>query len=378
MTETFDIIVIGGGIAGASAAASLAPLGRLLLIEREDSYGYHTTGRSAAMFTPTYGNAVIRAITAASRGFYYHPPDGFADHPLVSQRPTLTVALPDDWSMLQAQFDDFRRTSPEIELLDEASIRAQAPFMQPGRFAGAVIDPITADIDVNGIHFGFLAEARRAGAKTRPGVEVLSGTWHGQHWHLQTSAGDIEAGLVVNAAGAWGDVIAQRLGVRPLGLEPKRRSAFTFAPPAGANIDRWPMVIDAAETYYVKPDAGMILGSPCDATPSAPMDAWPDDMDVAEGAARIEAATIFQISRLAHSWAGLRTFAPDKTPVVGRDPMVPGFVWFVGQGGYGIQTAPAMSRIIASLIAHDQLPTDVADFGVDKASLSVARFRARA
>ncbi len=375
MGETFDIVVIGGGIAGASAAAGLCHLGRLLLVEREDSYGYHTTGRSAAMFTPTYGNAAIRAITAASREFYYAPPDGFSPHPLVSRRPTLTIALDTDWTALRAQVPNFQRTSPEVELLDERATLALAPFLRPGRIAGAVVDPVTADIDVNGIHLGLLAHARKTNAITRNGVEILSGTYRDGVWDIETSNGQIHAGLVVNAAGAWGDVIAVRLGVEPAGIVPKRRSAFTFAPPAGAVVDPWPMVIDAAETFYVKPDAGRILGSPCDATPSAPMDAWPEDMDVAEGAARIEEATIFEINRMAHTWAGLRTFAPDNTPIVGRDPAVPGFVWFVGQGGYGIQTAPAMSRIIGELVAHDRLPQDVARFGVTLADLSVARFR---
>ncbi len=374
MSETVDILVIGGGIAGAVAAASLSPLGRLLLVERETAYGYHTTGRSAAMFTPTYGNAAIRAITAASREFYYQPPDGFSDHPLVSQRPTMTIALPEDWDFLQADAAECRRTSPEVELIDEKAALSLAPFVRPGRIAGAMVDPITADIDVNGTHQGFLRQARLAGAQLRNGVTVIGARADGSGFEVETNQGVIHAGMVVNASGAWGDELATSFGVKPVGLVPKRRTAFTFPKPNGADTSTWPMVIDARERFYVKPDAGQILGSLCDATPSPPMDAWADDMDVAEGAARVEEATTFEITRMTHTWAGLRTFAPDNTPVVGHDPRAPNFVWFVGQGGYGIQSAPAMGRIIADLIAHQAMPADVAAFGVDEATLSPARF----
>jgi D-arginine dehydrogenase len=374
LVETAEFLVIGGGIAGACAADALSPLGRVILAERETAYGYHTTGRSAALYTPTYGNAVIRAITAASRDFFYNPPDGFSDHPLVSRRPTLTFALPEDWQALQDLLPDYHRTSPEIELTDEKGALELAPILRPGRIAGGLIDPVTADIDVNGIHQGFLKRARRQGAVTKLDSEILSAVKTSAGFRVETKSGTIEVANIVNAAGAWGDKIAELFGVKPVGLVPKRRSAFTFAGPAGADLTHWPVVMEGMDRFYIKPDAGMLLGSPCDATPSEPMDAWPEDMDVAEGVERIEEATTLSITRLAHSWAGLRTFAPDNSPVVGMAPDCPSFIWFVGQGGYGIQSAPGMGRVLHGLIQDGTIPADIAALGVKKDDLAADRF----
>jgi D-arginine dehydrogenase len=374
MSRTCDFLVIGAGIAGASAAHELAALGTVILLEQESQPGYHATGRSAALFTEAYGNAVIRRLTSAGRAFFESPPEGFCEQPLLSRRGTLFIAREDQLGSLERTAAEIAASAP-VRRLTPAEAVAMNPALERGYLAAALHEPAAEDIDVHGLLTGFLRGLRRRGGRVVTGACVGALAREGGTWVAQTPAGQYAAPVVVNAAGAWADAVAGLAGLRPLGLVPKRRSAFTFDPPEGMEIAAWPATIDIDEQFYFKPDAGRILGSPADETPSAPCDAQPEELDVAIGVDRIETATRLRVRRLASRWAGLRTFAPDKTPVAGFDPEAEGFFWLAGQGGYGIQTSPALARAAAGLIASGELPDDLRARGLDKAMLAPGRLR---
>ena len=362
-----DIVVIGAGMAGASAAHFLARRFDVLLLEQEDQPGYHTTGRSAALYTQAYGNAAIRALTVASKPFFDAPPDGFSEVPLLLPRGLALFGRRDQADSLEGAFRDGRRFVPEIRMLDSDGVCELIPALRPDYVAGAVFEPEAADIDVHAMHRGFLR-----GVPLRRNAEVEGLERCGSGWRVALRGGDaLEARLVVNAAGAWADEIAEMAGAAPIGLVPKRRTAFTFE----AETGEWPMAVDVDEQFYFKPESGRALGSLADETPSPPCDAQPEEIDVAMAVDRIEHATTFRIRRIERRWAGLRSFVADKTPVVGFDPGAPGFFWCAGQGGYGIQTAPAMGMAVASLAAGEGLPPEVRDLGLEESVLSPARFR---
>ena len=372
-----DYLLIGGGIAGATAGYALGHHGRVVVLERESQAGYHTTGRSAAVYTEAYGNSVVRAITVASRGFFAAPPPGFADHALLTPRGVLLIGRADQVAALDAEAETARRLVPTVRRLDAQAARAIVPVLRSDYVAGAVLEPDARDMDVHAIHQGFLKGMRGRGGELVVNAEVTGLAHAGNEWQVETTAGTYAAPVVVNAAGAWSDEVASLAGARPVGLVPKRRTAFLFRPPAPTDIDRWPLVADVGEQFYFKPDAGNILASPADETPSPPCDARPEELDVAIAVERIQRAADLPVARIHHRWAGLRSFVADKTFVVGFDPVVPGFFWFAGQGGYGIQTSPAMGQIAAALARGRPLPSDVADLGVSERALSPARFAAQ-
>lgn len=374
MAETSDILVIGAGIAGASAAFELAREAHVVLLEQEDQPGYHTTGRSAALFTEAYGNLAIRRLTSAGRAFFESPPEGFAEHRLLSPRGTLFIAREDQLASLERALVETPSTAEVRRLSGDAAI-AVNPALDPAYVAAALHEPSAEDIDVHALHTGFLRGLRRRGGRIVNGAGVAALARAGGGWTADTPAGRFAAPLVVNAAGAWADLVAGLAGVRPVGLVPKRRTAFTFDPPEGWDIAGWPATIDIDETFYFKPDAGRVLGSPADETPSAPCDARPEELDIALGVDRIERATRLTVPRLTASWAGLRSFVADKTPVVGFEPEAEGFFWLAGQGGYGIQTAPALARAAAALISAGALPDDLRARGLDEAALGPGRLR---
>ena len=373
--EQTEIIIIGGGIAGASAAFEISRSAKVVLLERESHCGYHTTGRSAASFTENYGNGVIRRIVLASRAFLTEPPAGFCDYPLLSRRGMITVARSDQLDLLHQELKAAQALVPSIVAMTPAEAIARVPVLRADYLAGAYIEPHSMDIDVNGLHQGFLRGARACGAKIATNAGVTGISRQGGQWRVETPAGTFLAPLIVNAAGAWGDEIADMAGVRPIGLQPKRRTAFNIPAPDGVNITDWPLVNDVGAEFYFKPDAGQLLVSPADATASVPMDAYAEDIDVAIGAERLGQATTIEVQRVSRSWAGLRTFVADGSPVVGPDDEVPDFIWLVGQGGYGIKTSPALSRVCASLMAGGGLPDDVARQGVALADLTPQRLR---
>jgi D-arginine dehydrogenase len=373
-----DFLIIGGGIAAASVGHWLAPHGRVILLERESQPGYHSTGRSAALFMESYGTPQVRALTLASRAFFDDPPQGFTEHPLLSPRGALMVAEPGQEAALEEWWEVLRSVTPRAQRLDAAGACALVPVLQPERVAGAVYEPDAADMDVHAIHQGYLRGLRRAGGNVVCDAEVTALKREGGLWQVQAGGRLYEAPVVLNAAGAWADVIARLAGVPALGLQPKRRAAFIFAPPEGADIHSWPMAIGAGEDWYFKPDAGMLLGSPANADPVDPHDVQPEELDIALAIHRIQEMTTMSIRRPTRTWAGLRSFVPDGDLVGGFDPAAPGFFWVAAQGGYGIQTSAAMGETCAALARGLPIPGRIAAFGLTEAMLSPARLRAAA
>jgi D-arginine dehydrogenase len=371
--QIFDYIIIGAGIAGASVAASLSRRASVALLEGEQHVGYHTTGRSAALLSTIYGNSVIRRLTRASQPFFLQPPAGFAPAPLVTPRPTLYFASQDQLATLDRFLAD-----PDIasatDVLDAAQARALIPAFKPDYLARAALERDSADIDVDQLHQGFLRSMRSSGGKLFLSTRVHQIEKADADWTVSTNAGELRSRVLVNAAGAWGDEVAAMAGAARVGLQPMRRTALLVTPPADLDCSNWPAAIDIDEGFYFKPDAGMLLISPADETPSAPCDAQPEELDVAIAIDRFEQATVATVRKVTHKWAGLRVFSPDRTPVVGFDPKVEGFFWLVGQGGYGIQTAPAMGELAAALASNEEIPAELARMGVDARELSPARF----
>jgi len=371
--ETTDVIVIGAGIAGASIAAEIAAGSRVLLLERERQPGYHSTGRSAALFTETYGSEAKRALSHASRAFLEEPPPGFSAAPLLAPRGTMLVATDSQVPKLRQTADDCAGLVGNLAWLSQDEVRARVGCFASGQVAAGLLEPDAMDIDVDALHRGYLRLFAARGGALVNNAEVTALEWTGGAWRASTSAGEYRAGRVVNAAGAWADEIGGLAGAKPIGLVPMRRTAITFDPPAGADISRWPAVIDIDEQWYFKPDAGRLLASPADETPSAACDAQPDEYDIAVVVDRLTRATTLQVPRIVSRWAGLRSFVEDRLLVVGFDPRVPHFFWLAGQGGHGIQTAPAVSRMAAALFDGEPVPADIADLGIHAATLAPTR-----
>ena len=370
-----DFLVIGAGMAGASVAYELAEAGRVVVLEREEAPGYHSTGRSAAMFLLTYGNAIIRDLTVASRSFFAEPPAGFSESPLWSPRGTLTVARADQRATLQEAATQARRHVPAIEEMDGAEARRLMPVLRADYVAAATFDADAHELDVHAIHGGFLKGLTGRGGKVVTDAEVTALSWNAGAWTAETPGGVFTAPIVVNAAGAWCDEVARLANVAPIGLVAKRRTAITFDGPDGVDVAKWPMVIDVDEEFYFRPEAGRLLASPADATPVPPSDVQPEELDVAVAVERVERAADLHVRRIAHKWAGLRSFVADNTPVVGMDEETDGFFWLAGQGGYGIMTSPSMARAAAGLITTGALPADLADMGLGAADLAPGRLR---
>lgn len=369
-----DVLIIGGGIAGASVGYWLAPHLKTVLLERESQPGYHSTGRSAALFSETYGTRQVCALTAASRAFLETPPAGFAEHPILTPRGMLVVASSEQEHLLAEHQDAVRSIGLPGERLDFEGARAWVPVLRPESVVGAVYNPNAEDIDVHSLHQGYLRGLKRSGGTVIGNADVSAAERTGADWRVVASGKEYIAPIVINAAGAWGDEIGTLFGARPLGLEPRRRTAFVFAPPAGHDVTRWPMFITADESCYIKPDAGLLLGSPANADVMPPQDVQPEMEDLALGIHRIEELTTLSVGRPHRVWAGLRSFVGDGDLVGGFDSAVPGLFWLVAQGGYGIQTSAAMSEACAALVRGLPLPARIADFGLDNGMLSPKRF----
>lgn len=372
--DSYDFIIVGGGIAGASAGYELAADARVLVLERESQPGYHSTGRSAALFVQSHGPAVIRALARGAKSFFLDPPAGFAEHPLLTPRGMLTIGRADQAALLDRSFAESSRHIAGIRRLGAREARQLVPLLKEDYVAGAVLDPEAMDMDVHAIHWGFIRGMRARGGKLATSAELLGLERHGSAWTVRTAAGDFAAPVVIDAAGAWCDQVAAIAGAGAIGLVPKRRTAFIFDPPPEAGIARWPSVIDVGEEFYFKPDGGKFLGSPADQTPIEPCDVQPDDLDVALAVDRIQRAARIPVSHINRKWAGLRSFVADGCPVVGYDARVEGFFWLAGQGGYGIETSPSMGRLTASLALRRGVPAGLGAEGVTEAALSPARF----
>ncbi|HJV59300.1 MAG TPA: FAD-binding oxidoreductase [Albitalea sp.] len=374
--EDVDLVIVGAGIAGASLGYRLASDLSVLVLEQESQPGYHSTGRSAAMFMESYGPPAVRALTRASRAFYERPPAGFADQPLLAPRGVLYVATHGQEALLARTQEELRLTCPSLETIDAAAAIARVPCLRPELVHAALLEPDATDVDVHALHQGFLRGLRREGGRLRTDARLESATRVGDRWELRLAGGDtVRAGVVVDAAGAWADEVARMFGAAPIGLVPHRRSAFTFKAPEGMDVSAWPTVVGVDESYYFKPDAGQLLGSPANADPTPPHDVVAEEIDVATGIAQIEAVTTLRIRRPTRTWAGLRSFVPDGEMVIGADDACPGFVWLAAQGGYGIQSAAAASELAASLIRGEPLPAELARHGVNPDALSPRRLR---
>ncbi|WP_312793228.1 NAD(P)/FAD-dependent oxidoreductase [Diaphorobacter nitroreducens] len=374
--QPYDFVIIGAGIAGASAGWELAAHRRVLLLEREAQPGYHTTGRSAALYSATYGTPNICALTRASRAFYDAPPPEFGSTPILTPRGVVYLAGADQLDLLEAAYAEALPRNPQVRRLTREELLEQAPCLRPEAVAAGMSEPGAADIDVHALHQGYLRGLRQRGGEIRTHAEVTALQRGEEGWHITLGDGEVlRARAVVNAAGAWADVVAAQAGVPPIGLEPRRRTAFTFPVPAGMQAAHWPAVIGIAEDYYFKPDAGQMLGSPANADAVAPHDVVPEELDVALGIHRIEQVTCFQIRRPSHTWAGLRSFVADGDLVIGWDNHVPGFFWLAAQGGYGIQSAAGAALLTRQLALGEPLAPELAREGVDVAGLSPARLR---
>ncbi|UCE86343.1 MAG: FAD-binding oxidoreductase [Deltaproteobacteria bacterium] len=368
-----DFAVIGAGIAGASVAYELQARGRVVLLERERLPGLHTTGRSAAFLVESYGNRVVGALTRGGRAFLEHPPEGFSDHPLVHPKPVVWIAREDQRARLAQAVAAGRSSGADLRELDAARARELCPALREDYLAAAAVEPNAMSIDVAGLLEAFLRGLRRRDGEIVTKAEITRLERVGDDWEIHAGGAVHQAGVVVNAAGAWCDAVGRLAGARPVGLRPLRRTAITFDPPPGRDVRGWPCVIDTDEDFYVKPEGGCLLASPCDETPSEPCDATPDEYDVALVADRVQRAMALEIQHIRRSWAGLRSFVADRSPVIGMDPELPGFFWLAGQGGFGIMTAPAAARAAAALIVDGALPADLGALGLTPAQLSPAR-----
>lgn len=373
MSQHADFLVVGAGIAAASVGYWLAPHGSVLLLEREEQPGSHATGRSAALFMPSYGTAQVRALTTASRAFFENAPAGFGEQPLLGARGAMMVATHGQEEALRAHWDGLRGMSRAARLLASADACALTPVLRPALVSAAVYEPDAMDMDVHAIHQGFLRGIRRAGGRVLCKAEVTALRRHAGLWQVQAGGSTYAAAVVVNAAGAWCDAVGRLAGARPLGLQPKRRSAFVFAPPPGIDVRSWPMTIGVTEDWYFKPDAGMLLGSPANADDVEPHDVQAEELDIALAIDRIQRMTTLVIRRPARTWAGLRSFVADGDLVGGWDPQLEGFFWLAAQGGYGIQTAPAMGEACAALLRGEGLPARLRQLGLSEHKLGVHR-----
>jgi D-arginine dehydrogenase len=367
-----SVVVVGGGIAGVAAGYYLARAGcRVTLVERESALAYHSTGRSAALYFEDYGARAIRPLTKASRSFFDHPPPGLADVAFLERRGAMWIGRPEQSASLERELAE---AGPRARKLTRAAAIDLVPVLTRD-LAWAIYVPDALDLDVAAIHQAFVRGMRREGASIVVSSPLVGLTRHRSGWLTTTTSATYAADVVVDAAGAWGDEVAALAGAQPVGLDPRRRTAFVV--PGDISYAHWPLVADVDNLFYFRPDGTQILCSLADETPMPPGDAQPQPLDIALAIERINNATTLDIKTVRSAWAGLRTFVADRAMVIGFDPEQPGFFWLVGQGGTGIQTAPAAGELTASLVTGREPPSIQVDAGLDLAALSPDRLRGR-
>lgn len=371
--ETADFIVIGAGIAGASVAYELSLSGKVVVLEMESSAGYHSTGRSAAVMSENYGPALWSRLVTASRPFLENPPEGFTDVPLVTPRGALFLARSHEQAQLAEQAHGLVRRGASIELTSAEEALRFCPVLRANEFSSALYEPDCKDIDTNALLTGYLKAHRARGGQFVANAKVETLSHSRGVWTVSTPRGVFQAPVIINAAGGWVQEVATLAGLSYRNVVPFRRTAVVFDPPAGSAIQSWPMTFDVAETFYFKPEAGRIMVSPIDMAPSAPCDAQADELEVAIAIDRIQRYTTMEVQRVAHKWGGLRTFAPDHEPVVGRDPEQPSFIWLAGQGGNGVMAGAAAARLAASFARNIEVPPDIAALGITSENVSPGR-----
>lgn len=371
-----DFLVVGGGIAGLSAAARLAAHGRVIVIEAEDAIGYHSSGRSVSFSHYGIGGPVVRGLTAWSRSFFEAQPEGFCDTPIARTAPSLYFANAETLPALEALAEGMAEYTDAIEWIDAAAMAALCPILRtgPGEAETGLLDPTGLKLDADALLQSFARSVRAGGGQIETGRRIAAIANEKGKWRVDTESGErFEAPLLIDAAGAWADSLATLAGVAPLGLQPKRRTIIAVDPAAGTDISRWPFVHSAAGDFYMLPEAGQLLVSPVDEVRDDPCDAAPDEYDVALAADRLEHYTHLRVARIAHRWAGLRSFVADRVPTAGFAPDSPGFFWLAGQGGYGLQTAPAMAAIAEALVTGSAWPEGLAELGVARDAIEPAR-----
>lgn len=360
--KSSDIIVIGGGIAGLSAASTLSEHAKVTVLEAEGAVGYHSSGRSATMLHYALGDPLVRALTLASRGFFETSPPDFTDVPLGHRMSVLIHAREDELAALE-QLDSAIAPFAQMERVDEAGICELCPVVRTGE-GGAVaglVDRNGISLDTHALLQGHVRALRQNGGEIVTDARAVNVERAGEVWTVTTEHGDsFAAPLLVNAAGSWADAVATMAGARPIGLAPLRRTIITFEAPDGADLSGWPFAKTVGDELYFAPESGRLFASPMDEVPTDPCDAQPEEYEVALAAHRIEERTTMEVGRIHSRWAGLRTFAPDRHPVVGFDQQAKGFFWLAGQGGYGLQTSPAVAQIVESLIAGTLWPIEAA------------------
>lgn len=368
-----DFVVVGGGIAGVAAAAHLAPHGRVTLLEMESSLAFHTTGRSAALYTINYGGPGSRPLSRAGQAFLESPPDGVTDQPLLSNRGNMWVARPEQMGQLREIARQGLESGAGSKVISPEGVIELAPMMTRELLGGGIFEASAKDIDVARLHQAFVRMLRRNGGSIETSRPVIGLKPRKGAWEVSTPGGTLECGIVVNAAGAWGDRVAAMAGVKPIGLQSMRRTAFMV--PGSTEYSRMPMVANVAHDYYFRPDGTQLLCSLAEEYPDEPSDTRPRMEDVALAIERINEVTNLGIRTVNSQWTGLRTFAPDRDLVIGEEPTAPGFFWLVGQGGTGIMTSPAYGSLIASLATGMPLSPELVAAGVDPEVTSPARFR---
>ena len=371
MASTSDILIIGGGIAGLSAAAALAGHAKVIVLEAEETVGYHSSGRSATMLHYALGDPQVRALTLASRGFFEEPPEGFSEVPLGARASVLVHAREDELEALDA-LEAAIAPFADLERVGEERIAELCPVLRTGEggAVAAVHDPNAIRLDSDALLQGHARALRRSGGSLVTGARAAAISRSGDEWQVETErGGSFGAPILVNAAGSWADSVAAMAGLGQLGLTPLKRTIITFDAPAGIDPSGWPFTKTVGDELYFAPESGRLFASPMDEVPTGPCDAQPDEYEVALAAWRMEERTTMKVERIHSRWAGIRTFAPDRHVVAGFDPRAEGFFWLAGQGGFGLQTSPVMARIVESLIAGTTWPSDA----VAAAELSPAR-----
>lgn len=370
----YDIAIIGGGIAGASLAHFLGSQRSILILEREAFHGYHASGRSAAEFTPRFHAPLVGKLAIASAEFLMSPPDGFTETPLLVPRGNLLVANEEKVGHLRTIFEQQSKSGSELLPQSIEDAMARVPFLSPDYVKAAFFDPDCHDVEAETLLQSFVKSARKSGAEIKTSCELLSATHNGSAWHLETNLCTFSAKTLVNAAGAWADTVASLAAVRPLGIAPYRRTVITVDLPEGIEAARLPEVNEIDEVWYFKPDAGRLLVSPADATLSEPCDAQPEELDVAYAMYYLEESTTLRPAAPASKWAGLRTFSPDRLPVVGFDQAQHAFFWLAGQGGYGIQSSPALGQYAAALLLDQNISDHLQSAGLSGTEFRPDRF----
>lgn len=365
MTSGADFLIIGGGVAGLSAASRLVRHGKAIVLEGEEALGYHSSGRSVSFSHYGIGNEAVRGLTAWSRAFFEDRTDGPA--PLARTMASLYFAEEEALPALAALEAEMGRFTGRIRRVDSAAMAELCPALRtgPGAAVSGVLDPTGLKLDADALLQAYARAVRAGGGEVMTGRRAASIGRAGEGWRVRSDdGGEWTAPILVNAAGAWADRIAALAGVAPIGLQPMRRTIIVVDPPAGTGLSGWPFVHSLTGDFYMLPEAGQLLVSPVDEVADDPCDAAPDDYDVALAADRLEHYTTIPVPRIAHRWAGLRSFVADRTPTAGFDPDAPGFFWLVGQGGYGLQTAPAMAAAVEALAARGPWPDGLAGLGV--------------